>query len=85
MRGAAERDVDKNVSDFCQDGIVYPSLLTNVLDFLVEYALWLHCLQVFQHDQRFKSLMHLNVISGCVNFIAPFVHCDSRIYRVFII
>lgn len=54
LRVSAECDVDKNVSDFCQDGNLYPSLLTNVLNFLVEYALWLHCLQVFKHDQRLK-------------------------------
>ena len=32
FRVAAERDVGKNVSDFCQDGNLYPSLLTNVMD-----------------------------------------------------
>lgn len=77
FRGAAERDVAEKSLYLSQLNMFW----TSCWSILCGYSV---C-KYFNLIKDSSSFVHLNVISGCVNFIAPFVHGDNRIYRVVII
>jgi hypothetical protein len=63
LRGAAKLDVDNNVSDFCQDG----SITVNECSERLSGAFFVVALcRYFNMIKDSSSVMHLNVISGCV-------------------